>query len=52
MIDASKKKSASNVTEEDFDFDKGLLEALDGMNNELDETIDNGDFDLPPIELP
>ncbi len=52
LIDASKKKSASNVTEEDFDFDKGLLEALDGMNNELDETIDNGDFDLPPIELP
>lgn len=49
LIDASKKVSASNVTEDEFNFDDDFSETIDTMNAELEDTIDKIDFDLPTI---
>lgn len=46
LIDASKKKSASNVTEDGFDFNDSLFESIDKMNNRKEEVIGDIDFDL------
>ena len=49
-IDASKKKSASNVTYNESDFNDSLSDTINMMNNEFETAIGKIDLDLPPID--
>lgn len=46
LIDASKKKSASNVAEYELNFDGDLSKTIDNMGKELNDMIDKQDFGL------
>ena len=50
LIDASKKKSASNVTYNESDFNDSLSDTINMMNNEFETAIGKIDLDLPPID--
>ena len=49
LIDASKKISASNVTDDEFNFGDGFSDTIDNMNAELEDTIDKIGLELPQI---
>ena len=49
LIDASKKMSASKVTDNEFNFGDGFSDTIDNMNAELEDTIDKIGFELPQI---
>ena len=51
LIDASKKKSASNVGEDDFVFDVSLSTRLDNQVVDYDKAFDSVSLDFPEFDM-